>query len=283
MSLVTVIFFSIIAVALVVYFFFYRRHRTKDVSKLLPENIHIDNIVYTKGELSLEFRRDGNAWQMVSPELWDVVPEKIRRLIFKLVTLDIDEYFSAANSEKEEFGIGKNGELTIDAGDERISITIGSIYPKNNELVYIRKTDEKGVALVSASILDVLPKNIGEYRNMKLFEGIASNVDSLEAGNSERAYLLVRTEQAWIMSGKNMLDEKAKPFLEQVLALQAESFMDPSLKLSPKPEVYVILKISRKTVTRNFFVVDDDYFVTPVESKLLKIKKSDVDFIFSFK
>lgn len=282
MSLVTAIFVSIIVVALIVYFVFYRRHRTKDVSKLLPENTRIDSIGYTKGELSLEFRRNGESWQMVAPDSWDVVPDKMRRLVIKLVTLDIDEYLSAASPEKREFGIGKNGELTID-GSDRLSISIGVPNPKNEEQIYIRKTDEKGVSLVSASLLDVLPKNLGEFRNMRLFEGLASHVDSMEAGSSERAYLLVRTDQAWIMSGKNVLDEKVKPFLEQVLALQAESVMDPSFKLSPKPEVYVIIKISRKTVTRNFFVVDDNYFVTPVESKLLKVKKSDVEFIFNFK
>lgn len=282
MNIVSIIFFSIIVVALIVYFVFYRRHRTKDVAKLLPENTHIANIKFSKGELNLEFRRNGDSWQMVSPDIWDVVPEKMRRLVIKLITLDIDDYFSAASPEKSEFGIGKNGELTID-GSEMIAIAIGNINPKNSEQVYIRKTDEKGVSLISSSILDVLPKNISEFKNMHIFEGFPSNVDSLEAGSADRTYLIVRAEQGWIMSGKNLLDEKVKPFLEEVLAIQAESVMESSFKLSPKAEIYITIKISKKTITRNFFSIDDDYFVMPVESKLLKIRKNVVEFIFNFK
>lgn len=274
----------LVLLAAIIPFVVYSMTKKPAIKRLISEEAIIENIYYTNGDLRLEFQKKDGEWRMVQPDSWEANHDKMRKLVSRLVTLDIIKVLPFANPEKSDYGIGTNGELTLD-GSERVSISIGVCDKNDEELVYIRKTDTKGVMLVHSSLLSVLPQDVSSFKNMLLFDGLPSQIDSVEAGTQDIVYLLIRGENCWTMLGRNLFDENVKPFLEKVLALEAEGFVDESFKLPPKQTAYATLKINKKTVARNFFDLsdDDDYYLVPVDAKLLKIKKVDVDFIFSFK
>lgn len=282
MNYTIILLLVLVLLAVTVPFIVYGMTKKPTKERLLGEDAIIESILYTNGDLRLEFQKNGSEWRMVQPDNWDANRDKMRKLVSKLVTLDIMKVIPFASAGKSEFGIGTNGELTLD-GSERLALSIGVCDKADEELLFIRKTDSKGIMLVNSSLLSVLPQDVLSYKNMLFFDGLPSQVDSVEAGTQGSVYLLIRGEGSWNMLGRNLFDENVKPFLEKVLSLEAEGFVEETLKLPPKQTAYATLKINRKTVTRNFFDLDDEYYIVPVDAKLLKVKKSDADFIFNFK
>lgn len=262
-------------------YYFYRKRIVKPLPRLIGPDVRIDLIRYARKDFAVEFRLKGSIWVMTYPEEWEVEQDKVRRIVAKLMTAEIQKSLPAANPSKSQFGIGSAGEITID-GSDRISISLGSFYPANQEFIYIRRTDERGVSLISSSLLSVLPRDGENFKNMRIFPGYTDEVTSAEAAKGEKVFLLMRTENGWTMKGRNMFDEKVVPFIESLLSLEAEGLMEPSFKLPPKQEAYAALKISGRTVSRSFFSADEEYYVVPVDAKLMKIKKSSADFIFNF-
>ena len=283
MTWTTVFIFLFVVVLVCIYFMPYKKLKGKIFKKLYPDTSPITAVSFTKGNFSVSFERDGEHWNIISPAAWQADTAKMRKLMIKLSEFDVEDRFSDANPDDQQYAIGSNGVLDL-AGEGIVSTVISfGAYDESGSYIYATKSGDADILLVNAMILSVLPSGADDFKRRLLFEEIYSNIASVEAILCGKGYLMVKTNAGWIMNGKNVFDEKARPLVESLLNIQAEHFANAGTKLPPKHEGLITVKAADKAVSRYFFTLPEyeDEYLVPMEGEILIINKSAVDNYFS--
>ncbi len=282
MTWATLFLFLFVVFLVCLYFLPYKKLKGKIFKKLFPDTSSVKAVSYTRGDFSVSFERDAQRWRMVSPAVWQADTVKMRRLMLRLSELDVDERLSGKNPDDPLYLIGRNGTLELDSGTSRTALSFGS-YDESGDHVYVVKSGDGDILSVNASILSALPSDADDFKRRLLFEEAYSNIRYVEAVMDGKSYLMTKTDAGWVMNGKNIFDEKARPFVEGLLEIEGDRFIGAGTKLPPKHAGLITMKAVDKAVSRYFFTVPEfeDEYLVPMEGEILLVPKAAVKAYFA--
>lgn len=267
-----------------IYFMPYRQLRGKIFKRLLPDTAGITAMEYRTSAYSLQLEKRDNTWYLIDSD-WEADPQKVRKLLSRLRDLVVDERISAGHDDPD-YDIGSNGYLILDYSGNVTTIAIGNRLQEDEEFVYITKTGDPDILVVHSSALSLLPKDATSFSDTLLFEAYYPQVKSVEASYKKKDFSLIKTEDGWKFDGiTNVKDEIAQEFIQDIISTEASGFVeDENIKIPPRPEATITLKIGNRGVTRYLFEVPGiDKYIMPLRGRILYVEKDIVKKIFSFK
>lgn len=274
----------LVAVLASIYFMPYRRLKGKIFKKLLPDISGITAMEYRTSAYSLQLEKRKGIWYLIDSD-WEADRSKVTKLLNRLSDLNVDERISGA-VDAPEYSIGSNGYLILDYGEKRITISIGNRVEQDEDYVYITKTGDPDILVVHSGALSLLPKDVGAFSDTLLFQAYYPQIKSMEASLGMDFMSLHRTENGWLLDGKNIIkEEKAQKLIEDLLSAEAKGFVeDENLKIPQRPTATITLKVNRRGINRYFFAVPtlNDQFLMPLKGRILYVDKDIVKKIFSF-
>lgn len=266
-----------------IYFLPYRQLRGKIFKKLLPDTSGITAMEYRTSAYSLQLEKKNNVWYLIDSD-WEADAQKVRKLLGRLSDLVVDERISGSHDDPD-FNIGSNGYLILDYSGKVITIAIGSRVPDDEEYVYITKTGDPDILIVHSSALSLLPQDASSFSDTLLFEAYFPQVKSIEASYGKDYFSLIKTENGWRYGGThNVKDETAQEFIEDIISTEASGFVeDENVKIPPRPDATITLKIGNRGVTRYLFSVPDkEQYIMPLRGRILYVDRSIIKKIFTF-
>lgn len=280
----TILVILVVAFLITLYFVPYKTLKGKIFKKIYPDTLPVSRVLYKGSGFTVEFKRNNDNWQMISPVDWQADTNKMRNLMVKLSLLDVNDRLSGKNPLDSEYSIGRNGVLELEANGKVVSLSFGSMVSQE-ELVYVVKSDDGDVLTVHSSIVAALPKSADDFKRMTLFEDIYTSIRTAEAVVEGKGFLIMRTDVGWIANGKNSFDEQVLPFLEGLTELRATGFAKKDIQLPAKHHAFISVKASAKTISRYFFESDEyeDSFLVPLNGEVLLVDKNEAQKYFSFK
>lgn len=267
-----------------IYFMPYRQLRGKIFKRLLPDTAGITAMEYRTSAYSLQLEKRDNTWYLIDSD-WEADPQKVRKLLSRLRDLVVDERISAGHDDPD-YDIGSNGYLILDYSGNVTTIAIGNRLQEDEEFVYITKTGDPDILVVHSSALSLLPKDATSFSDTLLFEAYYPQVKSVEASYKKKDFSLIKTEDGWKFDGiTSVKDEIAQEFIQDIISTEASGFVeDENIKIPPRPEATITLKIGNRGVTRYLFEVSGiDKYIMPLRGRILYVEKDIVKKIFSFK
>lgn len=274
----------LVAVLAAIYFLPYRKLKGKIFKKLLPDIKGITAMEYKTSAYSLQLEKRKGVWYVIDSD-WEADRSKVTKLLNRLSDLNVDERISAS-IDAPEYSIGSNGYLLLDYGGKHITIAIGNRVENDEEYVYITKTGDPDILVVHSGALSLLPKDAGAFSDTLLFQAYYPQIKSIEASLGTDYFSLLRTENGWLYDGKNIVkEEKAQSFIEELLACEADGFVeDEHIKLPQRPSASITLKINRRGITRYLFSIPTlhNQYLMPLKGRILYVDKEIVQRIFSW-
>lgn len=267
-----------------IYFMPYRQLRGKIFKRLLPDTSGITAMEYRTSAYSLQLEKRNDTWYLIDSD-WEADPQKVRKLLSRLRDLVVDERINAGHDDPD-YDIGSNGYLILDYSGNVTTIAIGNRLQEDEEYVYITKTGDPDILVVHSSALSLLPKDATSFSDTLLFEAYYPQVKSIEASYKKKDFSLIKTEDGWKYDGvTSVKDEIAQAFIEDIISTEASGFVeDENIKIPPRPEATITLKIGNRGVTRYLFEVSGiDKYIMPLRGRILYVEKDIVKKIFSFK
>lgn len=267
-----------------IYFMPYRQLRGKIFKRLLPDTAGITAMEYRTSAYSLQLEKRNDTWYLIDSD-WEADPQKVRKLLSRLRDLVVDERINAGHDDPD-YDIGSNGYLILDYSGNVTTIAIGNRLQEDEEYVYITKTGDPDILVVHSSALSLLPKDAISFSDTLLFEAYYPQVKSIEASYKKDYFSLIKTEDGWKYDGvTSVKDEIAQAFIEDIISTEASGFVeDENIKIPPRPEATITLKIGNRGVTRYLFEVSGiDKYIMPLRGRILYVEKDIVKKIFSFK
>lgn len=267
-----------------IYFMPYRQLRGKIFKRLLPDTAGITAMEYRTSAYSLQLEKRNDIWYLIDSD-WEADPQKVRKLLSRLRDLVVDERISAGHDDPD-YDIGSNGYLILDYSGNVTTIAIGNRLQEDEEYVYITKTGDPDILVVHSSALSLLPKDATSFSDTLLFEAYYPQVKSVEASRKKDYFSLIKTEDGWKYDGiTSVKDEIAQEFIQDIISTEASGFVeDENIKIPPRPEATITLKIGNRGVTRYLFEVSGiDKYIMPLRGRVLYVEKDIVKKIFSFK
>lgn len=267
-----------------IYFMPYRQLRGKIFKRLLPDTAGITAMEYRTSAYSLQLEKRNDTWYLIDSD-WEADPQKVRKLLSRLRDLVVDERINAGHDDPD-YDIGSNGYLILDYSGNVTTIAIGNRLQEDEEYVYITKTGDPDILVVHSSALSLLPKDATSFSDTLLFEAYYPQVKSIEASYKKDYFSLIKTEDGWKYDGvTSVKDEIAQAFIEDIISTEASGFVeDENIKIPPRPEATITLKIGNRGVTRYLFEVSGiDKYIMPLRGRILYVEKDIVKKIFSFK
>lgn len=267
-----------------IYFMPYRQLRGKIFKRLLPDTAGITAMEYRTSAYSLQLEKRDNTWYLIDSD-WEADPQKVRKLLSRLRDLVVDERISAGHDDPD-YDIGSNGYLILDYSGNVTTIAIGNRLQEDEEFVYITKTGDPDILVVHSSALSLLPKDATSFSDTLLFEAYYPQVKSVEASYKKKDFSLIKTEDGWKFDGiTSVKDEIAQEFIQDIISTEASGFVeDENIKIPPRPEATITLKIGNRGVTRYLFEVSGiDKYIMPLRGRILYVEKDIVKKIFLFK
>ena len=274
---VYIILFFIVMVG--VYFLPYRKIKDKVFKKLIYKDPTTARYVkYSSGKLVIEAERSGgDAWKVVVPAVWNADQSAIVKLIVRLSDLVIVERISNAKDE-QKYGISKGQSVEIFYGNKPIVVRFGNDV-EGCEMVYVNvESSDNDVITVSNSIKAHFPKSAEDFVNLNIFNVSYEDVKSVESVFNNSMYLISRQSNGWLLRGNMLLEDKARVVVEQITNIRASTIVDDKIKLSPKPEGSITVKLAKKSYTRYFFVgKDETHYFVPMGGSILVVDRTVKD------
>ena len=98
---------------------------------------------------------------------------------------------------------------------------------------------------------------------------------SVESVFNNSMYLISKQSNGWLLRGNMLLEDKAKAIIGQIIGIRASTIVDDKIKLSPKPEGSITVKLSKKSYTRYFFVgKDETHYFVPMGGSILVVDQT---------
>lgn len=281
--LLSIFVFMFVAFLVVLYFIPYKTLKGKIFKKIYPDTSGVTRVSFNGGSYTVEFKRTGDTWQMISPVEWQADTSKMRNLMLRLSMLDVNDRLSGKNPQDSEYAIGRNGVLELDANGKIETLTFGN-QVSQEDLVYVVKGSDGDVMTVHNSIIYALPKSRDDFKRMTLFEDIYTSIRSAEAVIDGKGFLIMKTDTGWIANGKNCFDEQVMPFFEGLTELTASGFAESNTQLPPKHVAVITIKASAKAISRYFFESEnyEDSYLVPLNGEILLVDKLEAHKYFTF-
>ncbi len=259
-----------------VYFFPYRKVKDKVFKKLIYKDPSTAKYIkYFYGKVAVEAERSGNnAWKTVVPSAWNADQSAIVKLIVRLSDLVIVDRITNAKDEKK-YGIGTKQSIEIFYGNKPIVIRFGNDVD-GCEMVYANvESSDNDVITVSNSIKAHFPSCAEDFANLNIFNVSYEDVKSVESVFNNSMYLISKQSNGWLLRGNMLLEDKAKAIIGQIIGIRASTIVDDKIKLSPKPEGSITVKLSKKSYTRYFFVgKDETHYFVPMGGSILVVDQT---------
>lgn len=266
------------------YFLPYKKLKGKVFSRLLTDPSQLTAMEFRTKAYSLELEKRKDVWYLIDTD-WEADTQKVTKLINRLRDLNIEDRVEGS-PDSAKYSIGCNGYLILTYGDEKpITLSIGNQVEDDENSVYITKTGEDGILIVSANSLKLLPKDAESFSDNKIFDAFYPQIHSVEASFNKEFFSLLHTEEGWMLDGKSYVKEEiAHSFIEKILSMETSGFVEEDIKIPQRPIATITLKVNRKGVTRYFFSMPEftDKYLLPLRGRILYVDKTIIRTVFSF-
>ena len=75
-----------------------------------------------------------------------------------------------------------------------------------------------------------------------------------------------------------LLEDKGREIIDEIISIRASAIVDDKIKLSPKPEGSISIKLAKKSYTRYFFVgKDETHYFVPMGGSILVVDRTVKD------
>ncbi len=261
------------------YFFPYRKIKDKVFKKLIYKDPTTSKYLkYSCGKVVIEAERSGdNAWKIVVPAVWNADQSAIVKLIVRLSDLVVVDRISNAKDELK-YGIGKHQSIEIFYGNKPIIINFGNDV-EGCEMVYANvESSDNDVIMVSNSIRAHFPNSAEDFVNLNIFNVSYEDVKSVESVFNNSMYLISKQSNGWLLRGNMLLEDKGREIIDEIISIRASAIVDDKIKLSPKPEGSISIKLAKKSYTRYFFVgKDETHYFVPMGGSILVVDRTVKD------
>lgn len=182
--------------------------------QLLPfPETAITGLAITTPEGSVQFTRaDARLWAITSPLQTDADTREVEALIRALVTGSVTRTVADKSASLDPFGLDQPiTTLTVMAGAQEETITIGDSGPLSNTLYVLRGSDGK-VLLTDLAPKDFVNKSLLTFRRKELLRFVQSDVDRVRLNYPPTEIVIY-----------NMARDKSKPYWKIRYPLEAEA------------------------------------------------------------
>ncbi len=261
------------------YFLPYRKIKDKVFKKLIYKDPATSTYLkYSHGKLMIEAERSGSdTWKIVVPAAWNADQSAIVKLIVRLSDLVIVSRISNAKDEKK-YGIGSKEIIEIFYGNKSIVIKFGHEV-EGSEMIYLNvESSDNDVLMVSNSIRSHFPRSAEDFVNLNIFNVSYEDVKMVESVFNNTTYLISKQSNGWLLRGNMLLEDKGRAIVDKIISIRASAIVDDKIKLSPKPEGSITIKLFKKSYTRYFFVgKDDTHYFVPMSGSILVVDRTVKD------
>lgn len=157
----------------------------------------VDRLLIDAGDLAIECRLDGRQWRLVKPLAARADPIAIERLLGALQELPRGDILlppRRADNAYAPYGLDvPRAVLSIIEGSSTNRILIGRRTPLGDG-VYVRQSDQAGLARLDPSLLDLLPASADALRDRSLLSGAPAAIERLDVRGPSGYLQLARAE-----------------------------------------------------------------------------------------
>lgn len=157
----------------------------------------VDRLLIDVGDLSIECRLDGRQWRLVKPLAARADSRAIERLLGALQELPRGDILlppRRADNAYAPYGLDvPRATLSIVEGSSTNRILIGRRTPLGDG-VYVRQSDQTGLARLNPALLDLLPASADALRDRSLLSGAPAAIERLDIRGPSGYLQLARGE-----------------------------------------------------------------------------------------
>lgn len=237
-----------IAVILIVLYYLPLFTTTNETgSFLLSYDKQVQTLVVKKGNDSFSYEKKGGQWTMTSPYEWRAESSAIKNLLEKLHETKLENLITEDEEKLGDYNL-KNPETVIEVkynqgGAEKI--LVGKRGPRYS-LVYVSKGGKKGVYLVSANFMELLPNRRNDFRDRTIADLPEAKIEEIRWEEGEDSFHLIHKKEGWLIVGGDRREtpdpEDLKRYLGRFTPLVGNGFPEGN-KLPEKAEKKGMLSI----------------------------------------
>ena len=177
------IIWVLVAGGLFAFIFFFQRHRrlpvaapTKVLAALSPGSVRSISIRPSgPGQLQIRFDRTNESWQLTQPVSYPAQSERIQQLLSFLEELTPNPYISGSElrahpNADDEFGFtSPQATIVLEQGAYKPRLRVGASTAPGDQ-VFLQVEGDLGAYVVSADLLQMLPKSPNDWRDTTLLD-----------------------------------------------------------------------------------------------------------------
>jgi hypothetical protein len=234
-----------------VYFFEWRPSGPSKQARVLP-NLKPSAVTSVQvrpagpPQLAIRAERTDRSWQLEKPIVYPAEPEKIQRLLealsqlFPALFISPGELRGRPNAD-EEYGFAPpQASVIISQGDYRVQLNIGSKTVPGDQ-VFLQVVGVEGVYVVDAGLLQLIPREAGDWRDTTLLTASDSAFDRLAVTNNARSFSFVAQrdgpDQLWRLvwpftKGARADNRRLEDCLQKLATVRISGFISDDPKAS---------------------------------------------------
>jgi hypothetical protein len=206
----------------------------------LAKFVDADKIVLERGDRKITFAKVGVTWKVTEPLATAAESAELEALVADLGKLRVDTWVAEKGKDLKEFGLEKpEAKWTVFDGEKVVLVLLlGNKAPDGR----VHVASDKGELI---GLLDISTTNrvLAEYRQRKVWDVDAAQVDSLEIAKGESRFLLTKAGMQWVdpLTADTIDVRVVNELLGSLGALKAERYVldkdaDPKLFGLEKPD-----------------------------------------------
>lgn len=197
----------------------------RDKRLLTVESEKISRVELITKKQDIEFGRNKDGWQIVTPKPLRADAFQVEELVRNLKDAKMDVSVSDADEKKaaSAFATGSpmaTAKVTDESGTQELQVR------KSKDGYYAKSSAVEGVYKVSDELAQGLNKSLDDFRNKKLFDLGFNDPNKIEMHDGPKAYFLTRSGDDWWSDGKKMDASSLLPFVENIRDLSARKFAE---------------------------------------------------------
>ena len=194
----------------------------RDRRLLTFESDKVSSIELTAKKQVIAFGRSKDQWQIVRPKPLRADSSQVEELLRTLRDAKMD--LSGSEDDKKVSAAFDSGTLFATAKVTDVSGTQELQVRKNRDDYYAKSSAIAGVYRVSTGTGTGLDKNLGDFRNKKLFDFGFADPEKVELHDGPKSYFLTRSGSDWWSSGTKMEPGTVSAFIDKIRDLSASKF-----------------------------------------------------------
>lgn len=263
------IMLGVFAIIFVYFWFIYRpgekkkeqeEVREKKVFTINSKNIEEITIENFVKNIEMSFRRlNEKDWEMVKPISCEADRYSVEAIASRLENLEIDRVVEEFPFFLKPYGLLKPRyiiSLKAEGYPEPLSLAMGNVSPIGYK-VYVRRSGDPAVFLVSKGIESLISKSISDYRKKRIMDFIAMDVKKLYTRYGENEFEIERKGDKWYFTKPKEVkasEEKVTSLISKLTGIKVDEFVSdvkkPNLRkfglTRPYVKIVAELKDGRK-------------------------------------